>query len=94
VGASAKKYVCPPIGASRGGGHNLNPKFKTFGFLYTLKVNIQSNYLTSNTLSPRQTKLEEKKQLINFFYVLHSSISDYGWGGGTAPFPPVYALEN
>ena len=89
MGASAKKYVCPPIGASRGGGHNLNPKFKTFGFLYTLKVNIKSNYLTSNTLSLLQTKLEEKKQLINFF--MFSTLQFQIMGGvGALPPSPLY----
>ena len=40
-----------------GGRPNMNGKFKTFGFLDTLKVHIQSNYLTSTTLSLLQTKL-------------------------------------
>ena len=44
---------------SGGGGQNLNCKFKTFGFLDTLKVHIQSNYLTSTTLSLLQTELAE-----------------------------------
>ena len=30
---------------SMGGGQNLNRKFKTFGFLDTVKVHKQSNYL-------------------------------------------------
>ena len=48
---------------SRGGGanfQNLNRKFKTFGFLDTLNVHIQSNYLTSTTISLLQTKIAEK----------------------------------
>ena len=39
---------------------NLNCKFETCGFLDNLKVHIQSNYLTSTTLSLLQTKLAEK----------------------------------
>ena len=38
--------------AQGGGGQNLNRKFKTLGFLDTLKVHIQSNYLTDTTFSP------------------------------------------
>ena len=62
----AKKKFAPPPGAPRGGGQTLNCKFKTFGFLDTLKVHIQSNYLASTTLSRLQTKLAEKKQTIFF----------------------------
>ena len=54
-----------------GGRKNLNRKFKTFGFLDTLKVNIQYNYLTSTTLSLLQTKLAEKTANY-FFHVLQS----------------------
>ena len=53
----AKKWFTP---IERGG--NLNCKLKTFGFMDTLKVHIQSNYLTSTTLSLIQTKLAEKPE--------------------------------
>ena len=43
----AQNYFLPSPGARRGG--DLNCKFKTFGFLDTLKVHIQSNYITSTT---------------------------------------------
>ena len=52
-----KKWFTP-IG--RGG--NLNCKLKTFGFMDTLKVHIQSNYLPTTTLSLLQTKLAEKPE--------------------------------
>ena len=43
----------------------------------TLKVHIQSNYLTINSLSLIQTKLAEKKTAnYLFYYALHSSVSD------------------
>ena len=62
---------------SKGGrGQNLNCKFKTFGFLDTLNVHIQSNYLTSTTLSLIQTKLAGKNCKL-IFYVLHSSVSNF-----------------
>ena len=77
-----------------GGGANMNCKFKTFGFLDTVKVRIiQSNYLTNNTLSLLQTKLAEKNSEL---ILLQSSVSDLKGQieGGTAPCPPpVYALE-
>jgi len=38
----------------------MNRKFKTFGFLDTFKVHIQSNYLTSTASSLLQTKLAKK----------------------------------
>jgi len=86
----AKKKFAPPPGAPRG-GQTLNCKFKTFGFLDTLMVHIQSNYLASTTLSRLQTKLAEKKAN-KFFYVLHFSVSDLksvlavsSRGGGTPP---------
>ena len=48
----AKQFLCPSTRSSYGGGgwQNLNCKFKTFGFLDTLKVYIQYNYLTSKLL--------------------------------------------
>ena len=55
-----------PLRAPRGGGQNLKRKFKTVGFLDTLKVHIQSNYLTSTTSSPNQTKLAEKNSKLIF----------------------------
>ena len=64
-----------PPSSSWGGGQNLNCKLKTFGFLDTLKVHIQFNYLAS-IVSLLQTKLAKKKQQTNFFYALHSSVSD------------------
>ena len=50
----------PPRSSYRGGGKNLNCKFKTFGLLDTLKVHIQTNYLTRTNFSLLQTKLAEK----------------------------------
>ena len=54
----------------------LNCKYNTFGFLNTLKVHIQSNYLTRTTLSLLQTKRAEKNSKL-IFYVLHSLVSDF-----------------
>ena len=81
------KFFCPPQGTPRGGA-NMNCKFKTFGFLDTVKVRIiQSNYLTNNTLSLLQTKLAEKNSEL---ILLQSSVSDLKGQieGGTAPCPP------
>jgi len=44
----------------RGGGQNLNCKFKTFGFLDTFK-GTHTNYLANTTLSLLQTKLAKKQ---------------------------------
>ena len=85
---------------SRGGGQNLNCKFKTFGFLDTLKVHIQSNYLANTTLSLLQTKLAGKNSELIFF-PLHFSVLDLksvidlssrGVGVPPLPLPPVYHL--
>ena len=56
-------FLPPPLRDPRG-GPNLNCKLKTFGFLDTLKVYIQSNYLSSTTLSLLPTKLAEKKLIV------------------------------
>ena len=62
----------PPLELlGEGGGQNLNCKLKTFGFLVTLKVHIQSNYLAGTTLSLLQTKLAEKKLM---FFTLQFQI--------------------
>ena len=83
-----------PGRASRGGGHNLNRKFKTFGFLDTLKVHIDYTVQLPS----------ERKQQICVFNTLHFSVSDLksvialssniDLGRGTRPLapPPVYAL--
>ena len=55
----ASNFFAPPR-SFWGGGRNLNCKLKTFDFLTTLKVHIQSNYLATTTLSLLQTKLAEK----------------------------------
>ena len=62
-------FFVPPLRASREGGQNLNCKFKTFGFLDTLKVHVQlpfKDYL----ISPWD-KTSRKKQQINLFNTLH-----------------------
>ena len=64
----AQHFLCPPLRASREGGQNLNCKFKTFGFLDTLKVHVQlpfKDYL----ISPWD-KTRRKKQQINLFNTL------------------------
>ena len=61
-------FFAPPPGAPRGGAH-LNCKFIIFGFLDTLKVHIQSNYLKSTTLSLLQTKPPGKKNNKLFFFM-------------------------
>ena len=68
-------FLPPPLRDPRG-GPNLNCKLKTFGFLDTLKVYIQSNYLSSTTLSLLPTKLAEKKQQTYcfMFFTLHFQI--------------------
>ena len=74
----AKIFCAPPtLRASRGWGQNLNHKFKTFGFLDSLKVN-HTLYTIHHTLysqiniqgllsSLHQTKLAEKKPA-NFYF--------------------------
>ena len=58
TGGSPRAYTEINLGGGKicvkrkGGGQNLNRKFKTLGFLDTLKVHIQSNYLTDTTFSP------------------------------------------
>ena len=64
---------CPPPRSSKGGAH-LNCKFIIFGFLDTLKVHIQSNYLTSPTMSLLQTKPPGKKTT-NYFFSCSSFFS-------------------
>ena len=59
----AKKWFTP---IERGG--NLNCKLKTFGFMDTLKVHIQSNYLTCTTSNKTSRKNSTR------FYVLHSLV--------------------
>ena len=98
----AEKNVSPRSFQERGGGQNLKYKFKTFGFLDTFKVHIQSNYLTDTTLSLLQTELAETNIKL-IFYALHSSVSDlksvialnsrgvrppFTGQGGTAPLDP------
>ena len=74
-------------------GQNLNCKFKTFGFLDTLKIHLQSNYLTSTTLSLLQTKLAEKESKLIFlcsslfsFRIKKCDSSEFQ-GGGPTPHP-------
>ena len=57
--AKRKKCFLPPPLEAPGGGQNANCKFKTFGLLNTLKVQIQSSY-TLQVLLYLQTKLAEK----------------------------------
>ena len=59
--AKRKKCFLPPRPPPRSswGGQNANCKFKTFGLLNTLKVQIQSSY-TLQVLLYLQTKLAEK----------------------------------
>ena len=61
-------FFAPPPRSSKGGAH-LNCKFIIFGFLDTWKVHIQSNYLTSPTMSLLQTKPPGKKTTNYFFFM-------------------------
>ena len=56
----AQNKCLPLLGAPKGGGQNLNCKFKTFGFLDTVKVH--TNYHTSTTFYLIQTRLAKKQQ--------------------------------
>ena len=67
---------------------NLNCKCITFGFLDTLKVHIQANYLVSTTLSLLQIKLVEKKQQTNFFMLL-TSVYSLGTGASHSKQPAL-----
>ena len=71
-----------------------NCKFKTFGFLNTLKVNIQYNYLASKLLNSPSNKTSRKKQQTYFFMlfalfrfksVMHCRVL----GRGHWPLPPL-----
>ena len=71
--AKRKQNFTPtPLGTPRGGAR-LNYKFKTFGFLYTSNVHIQSNYLTCTNFSP-SNKQTSRKKTANFFYVIQFQI--------------------
>ena len=106
LGGGVKYFFAPSPWSSLGGGQNLNRKFKTFGFLNTLKVHIHNtvqlpykDYFISSS-----NKTVRKKQQINVFNTLHSSVSDLksvialssrggkGLGRGTAPFHPLYTF--
>ena len=72
------------------GGHNLNHKFKTFGFLDTLKVHIHYTVQLPCKyyfISP-SNKTSRKKQQINVFNTLHSSVSDLKYVTALSPRPP------
>ena len=92
----------PHSGAPRG-GQTLNCKLKTFCFLDTLKVHVQSKTLASTTLSLLQTKLAEKNSKLIFMllplqfqiwkvtklWVLQFT----GLWGALPPSSPVYGLN-
>ena len=74
------QIFCPPPLRALKGRYNLNRKFKTFGFLDTLKVHIYYKYTVQLPckdyfISP-SNKTSRKKQQINVFNTLHSSDSD------------------
>ena len=83
-----KMFSAPPLEAP-GGGQNANCKFKTFGLLNTLKVQIQSSYFTSTTLSSNKTSRKISRLIflcsLLFRFRFKSVIALISEGGGKAP---------
>ena len=87
-----RNFFCPPP-LELLGGHNLNHKFKTFGFLDNLKVHIHYTVqlpYKDYFISP-SNKTSKKTQKINVFNTLHSSdqknVITLSSRGGATPLP-------